>query len=79
MSAVELEPMLAIVRAHLPASSRVDAASRATQVAGWDSVAMVDILFALEEAFGIEFSSAQMERADGVPSLLALLAEARRG
>jgi acyl carrier protein len=75
----ELDQMLAIVRAHVPAASRVGAASRATEVAGWDSVAMVDILFAVEEAFGIEFSSTQMERADGVPSLLALLTEARGG
>ncbi len=75
----DLEPVLQIVRAHLPPSSRVDAASRAAGVSGWDSVAMVDILFAVEEAFGVEFSSLQMERADGVPALLALLAEARGG
>jgi acyl carrier protein len=79
MSAVELEPVLEIVRAHLPPSSPVSATSRAAEVAGWDSVAMVDILFAVEEAFGVEFSSGQMERADGVPSLLALLSEARSG
>jgi hypothetical protein len=54
----ELDQMLAIVRAHVPAASRVGA---------------------VEEAFGIEFSSTQMERADGVPSLLALLTEARGG
>lgn len=75
----ELEQMLQIVRAHVPASSHVEAASRVADVAGWDSVAMVDVLFAVEETFGVEFTSLQMERADGVPSLLALLAEARGG
>lgn len=48
----------------------------AADVVGWNSMAMVNILFAVEDAYGVEFTSEQMERVDGVPTLLTLLAEA---
>jgi acyl carrier protein len=57
----------------------VGAQTLAADVPGWNSMAMVNILFAVEDAYGVEFTSAQMERVDGVPTLLQILAEAGGG
>jgi acyl carrier protein len=52
--------------------------SRADQTPGWDSIAMVNILFKAEEVFDIEFTSLQMEQVRSVADLCAAIAEARR-
>lgn len=76
--ASDLDQLLDIVRGEVgPAGALVGPETRAADLRGWDSVAMVNILFAVEETFGVEFSSRQMERADGMPTLLRLLQEAR--
>ena len=74
-----LDQVLEIVRAQVAgaADTSLDATTQAADLRGWDSVAMVNVLFEMEERFGVEFTSRQMERADGVPSLLQILAEAR--
>lgn len=36
--------------------------TRPGDVAGWDSVRMVNLVFAVEEAFGIVFTSIEMEQ-----------------
>ncbi len=51
--------------------------SRADQTPGWDSIAMVNILFETEEVFDIEFTSLQMEQVRSVADLCAAIAEAR--
>ena len=43
--------------------------TRAQDIPGWDSVVMVDILFALEAAFGIEFSGDDMASVQTVGDL----------
>jgi acyl carrier protein len=75
---LDLERVLVLVREHVgPHAGKLGPSTRAADVRGWDSVAMVNLLFALEETFGVEFTSAQMERANGVPMLLKLLQETR--
>ncbi len=72
-----LERLLAIVGAQIGRSGGVVGPDTlAADVAGWNSMAMVDILFAVEDAYGVEFTSEQMERVDGVPSLVDILIEA---
>ncbi len=72
-----LERLLALVGAQIGGSGAVvDPDTQAADVAGWNSMAMVNILFAVEEAYGVEFTSEQMERVNGVPSLLDILTEA---
>jgi acyl carrier protein len=51
--------------------------SRADLTPGWDSIAMVNILFRAEEVFDVEFTSLQMEQVRSVADLLAAIAEAR--
>jgi acyl carrier protein len=57
---------------------RVGPDSRADLTPGWDSIAMVNILFRAEEVFDVEFTSLQMEQVRSVADLLAAIAEARR-
>jgi acyl carrier protein len=74
----DLDRLLAIVRDQLCAvAGAIGPSTRAADIRGWDSVAMVNILFALEETFGVEFTSLQMEQADGIASLRRILREAR--
>jgi len=80
LAVTDLDRLLDLVRENVGTQAKaLGPFTRAAQVRGWDSVAMVNVLFAMEEAFGVEFNSAQMERADGVPTLLKLLHEARGG
>jgi acyl carrier protein len=72
-----LEKLLALVGAQIGRSGAVVGPdSLAADMVGWNSMAMVNILFAVEDAYGVEFTSEQMERVDGVPSLVDILAEA---
>ena len=50
----------------------LDERTRAAEVPGWDSFATAEIIFALETRLGWQMSSAEMERVDGVASLLAI-------
>lgn len=52
----------------------LDACTRAADVPGWDSFATVEIIFALEARLGWQMTSTEMERVDGVASLLAIAA-----
>ncbi len=74
----DLRRLVEIVRAEV-GDVALTPSTHAADVRGWDSVAMVNVLFSLEEAFGVQFSSSQMERAEGVASLLQILHEAREG
>jgi len=82
--APDLADVLDIVRsqiadgASLTQDVQVGPDSRADLTPGWDSIAMVNILFKAEEVFGVEFTSLQMEQVRSVPDLLAAIAEARR-
>jgi acyl carrier protein len=68
-----LSRVLAIVREAVAPGAEVGPDSLAREVRGWDSGAMVQILFDLEEAFGFTLTSQEMEGVDGVPDLLALV------
>jgi hypothetical protein len=73
----ELARFLSVVGKEIGKSgAMVGPASLAADIVGWNSAAMVNILFAVEDAYGVEFTSEQMERVDGVPILLAIFAEA---
>lgn len=51
-------------------------ATRAEEIAAWDSFALVRIVFALEAEFGIRLTMAEIEAIDGVPALIRAV---RRG
>jgi acyl carrier protein len=76
MAEPDLTRVLDVIRAEV-GDAPLDADTHAADLRAWDSVAMVNVLFSLEEAFGVQFSSAQMERAEGVASLLQILREAQ--
>jgi acyl carrier protein len=64
------------IRAVLAAELRVDPATipdTASQLdlPAWDSFNHVNVVFALEDAFGIEFDEAEMRTAVSVPLLVA--------
>ncbi len=46
----------------------------AKMVPGWDSMAQVKLLMAVEEAFGIHFSSREMDRLRNVGDLIGIVA-----
>ena len=52
-------------------SDPVDAA------ATWDSYALVEIIFAIEDHYGFEMTSAEMERISEVEDLVAIVAQHR--
>ena len=49
--------------------------TRAADVTGWDSVAMVEIIMAVEERFGVRFGSRDMDRIGCVGDLIQLIDE----
>ncbi|HXC58365.1 MAG TPA: acyl carrier protein [Steroidobacteraceae bacterium] len=51
----------------------VDASTTAEQVEGWDSVAHVGLIVAVEKAFGVRFTTKEVKSLDTVGDLLALL------
>lgn len=71
-----MDRLLALVAEHVGDGVRLSPSSLAAEVKGWNSMAMVNILFAVEDVYGVEFTSQQMERVDGVPSLIAVMTDA---
>ncbi len=67
-----LEVVVACIHGVLRDRPALDGRTRAAEVPGWDSFATVEIIFALEARLGWQMSSAEMERVDGVASLLAI-------
>jgi acyl carrier protein len=47
----------------------VTASTSAADVEGWDSVAHITLIFAIEEEFGFQFSSSELEKARDVGDL----------
>ncbi|NDV85265.1 hypothetical protein GTW51_00960 [Aurantimonas aggregata] len=45
--------------------------TRAADVEGWDSFALVRMVFAIEEAFPVRFTLAEIEGVDGIAPLIA--------
>ena len=50
-----------------------DEATMAADIPGWDSHATVEIIFAVEDHFGFEMSSEEMEAVVGVQSLIDII------
>jgi acyl carrier protein len=48
-----------------------------SQVAGWDSLAHLDMILALEEAFDVRFEIEEIERMNSVQSILDMLTAKR--
>lgn len=71
-----LSRIIAIVREEVGGEAKIGRETLAAETPGWNSGAMVNILFAVEEAFGLTLTSAQMEQVRGVPDLLSLVATA---
>ena len=71
------EEMLAGIRACiwriLPTKPDLDRHTLAADIPGWDSYATVEIIFAIEDLFGFRMTSAEMETADGIHALLAIV------
>ncbi|MBV9840479.1 MAG: acyl carrier protein [Sphingomonadaceae bacterium] len=61
-----------IVAATLGAADPPAADARAREVAGWDSHATVQIIFAIEDHFGFEMTGEEMESIDSVASIVAI-------
>lgn len=68
-----LDIVVACIHTVLRDRPALDARTRAFEVPGWDSFATVEIIFALEAKLGWQMSSAEMERVEGVASLLAIV------
>ena len=50
----------------------------AADIPGWDSVAHINLMFTIEQAFGIQFTGAEMGDLDSVGALKRLLASKSR-
>ncbi|MFO7901160.1 MAG: acyl carrier protein [Pirellulaceae bacterium] len=48
---------------------QLSASTSAADVEGWDSVAHITLIFAIEEEFGFQFSSSELEKARNVGDL----------
>lgn len=48
---------------------QMTASTSAADVEGWDSVAHITLIFAIEEEFGFQFSSSELEKARNVGDL----------
>ena len=57
---------------------QVAASTTATDVEGWDSVAHITLIFAVEEEFGFQFSSSELENIRNVGDLQALVSQRAR-
>jgi acyl carrier protein len=56
----------------------VTASTSAADVEGWDSVAHITLIFAIEEEFGFQFSSSELEKARDVGDLQRVVRQRRR-
>ena len=72
-----LEELMAMVLEIDPAQLN-DRSSR-TDISNWDSLAHLSVIAAVEEAYGVELSTAEMREASSVGSLRALLDMKRAG
>jgi acyl carrier protein len=57
----------------------VTAETNAKSVPGWDSMAQVKVLMAVEEEFDVRFSSREMDKLRNVGDLVAAVARHRQG
>jgi acyl carrier protein len=65
------EKLQAIVRAAVGDPHLViDRSTTATEVEGWDSLAHISIMFAVEEDFGVEFDAVERESFRNIGELL---------
>jgi len=46
---------------------------RASEIAGWDSLAHIDIILALEDIYGIRFTASELASLDSIGDLVALV------
>ena len=66
-----LERLAAIIRKQLPRATGVlDATTTAGDVPGWDSLAHVGIILAVERAFGFRIRATEMARLDNLGALV---------
>lgn len=71
------EGVIAIVAEVLGADpARLSAETRAGDVEGWDSLALVRMVFAIEAAYPVRFTLAQIEGVDGIAPLIAAVRKA---
>lgn len=56
--------------------ARLSAETRAEDVEGWDSFALVRMVFAIEAAFPVRLTLAEIEGVDGVTPLIAAVRKA---
>jgi len=52
----------------------ISAESQARAVPGWDSLAMVDIIIAVQDHFGVEFETEELDRLRNVGDLVRSIA-----
>jgi acyl carrier protein len=69
--AAEVIRLVAEVLAMDPARLHED--TRAEEVEGWDSFALVRMVFAIEAAFPVRFTLAEIEGIDGIAPLIAVV------
>jgi acyl carrier protein len=70
-----LQRIEAIIRDHfLDDSLAVTEATSPADIEEWDSLAHVNLLAAVESAFGVRFTAEEMGDIDGVAAMLAALA-----
>ncbi|MBV9735636.1 MAG: acyl carrier protein [Acidisphaera sp.] len=48
-------------------------------LAGWDSVRMLDVIFRIEQEFGLAFTGAEIDRFRNVQDFIEAIAARRRG
>jgi acyl carrier protein len=57
---------------------QLTASTTAADVEGWDSVAHISLIFAIEEEFGFQFSSSELESIRNVGDLQLVIGERGR-
>jgi acyl carrier protein len=57
---------------------QLTASMGAADVEGWDSVAHISLIFAIEEEFGFQFSSSELEKARNVGDLQLVISQRGR-
>ncbi len=62
-----------IIGAIVGTEHRLGVDTQMADVPRWDSHATVEIIFAVEDHFGFQMTSAEMERIDGVRALMDIL------
>jgi acyl carrier protein len=52
---------------------RIEESTTAKDIAGWDSVAHLNLIFAIEEEFGFTFSTRDLSKLQSVGDLMAVI------